>query len=168
MPQIDEYPLVQSQSGLWLLAHDATGVVKRVAADDVGGGVELGYAEAVTDWSMTATTFTDVTGIDFDIVTDGRPIYLEFSCLAASHSVAAGRGAIAIVEDGNVVAQGWFAGASTAGRPGALSRKVRRQPSAGSHNYKLQARAVDAGTFIIYAESAILAGGPIWLNAVTA
>jgi hypothetical protein len=102
------------------------------------GGRELGYAEITTVFSGTSgsTTPQVVTGLSTSVTVASRPIYISFSCTALENS-STGGGIVTIREDTVAIGTSVFT-ISVAGQkiPGG-GRRIRRNPSAGSHTYDI-------------------------------
>ncbi len=134
---------------------------------DVVRGTELGYAENGVTQTTTSTTPTDISGVTTGSIAIGtRPVTIEFNCAFWTHSVSAGRCAVAIMEDSSYIGGLGLAGHATAGKSvQGLVRRLRRAPSVGNHTYKAQFWVVDAGTLTLSA--GVTAGveyGPISIS----
>ncbi len=141
-----------------LSAEDLEDLEERVTdyADSVGaGGVELGYADITADATTTSGSFVDVSGLSVTVTKGSRPIVIKFSCGGVESTNNPGLGQIRIVEDGTSVGVlNWYLAAANTPNSSPM-REVRRNPSAGSHTYKIQftRTAFGAGTFKIKADS---------------
>lgn len=132
---------------------DANAAAATAYANSVGGGVQLGYAELVSDFT-TATTGADVTGLAITITAGTRPILVVFETGALSNSSGAGAAIVNIQEGATVLRQASI-GAVTANLAFCIHREVYiPSPSAGSHTYKVNLSSFGAGTVTLAATAA--------------
>lgn len=133
---------------------DADGYEKvRISSASPGGvGVELGYAQSISDFSTGSTSLVDVPGLTTTVTVASRPIVVEFFCAGANNPTSGGAVTLSIVEDAGSVglAQTLFAVDTNAKVP--VHLKSRRTPAAGSHTYKIQ-MSVSSGTGTLTAAS---------------
>lgn len=127
-------------------------------------GIELGHTEITTDATRAATSYADVAGLSVTVTVGARPIAIEFDCAAALNSSANGGIVVGVLEDGVMIGtvQTFFADANSTAP---LHRRLRRNPSAGAHTYKIQLKTSFAGTATLRADSGS-AYGPTSLSVV--
>lgn len=104
-----------------------------------GGGIELGYAAITSDFTRTANTLADVTGLTTTVLVGDRPIMVEVHIPRWANSATSFGISVAILEDDVSI---WAAFASTylgAANNPPFNPRIRRAPAAGSHTYKVQA-----------------------------
>ncbi len=123
----------------------------------VGGGIELGYASTTTSFVTTSTSVTDVTGLAVTVVVAARPILVKFRAASINATGAFGA-SFYLNEDGTNI--GSIAGvvgpsSGTGDDPGDIfvpaGGERRLAPAAGSHTYKVRAKANVAGTLTMVA-----------------
>lgn len=114
---------------------------------------ELGYAETTTATGGITTTVTDLTGLSVTVnVPSGATILIE-GFIAQIYSSAAGDRGDLQIREGSTSLQFAYSRIDTGanGWGGAYVR-LRLQPSAGSHTYKISlARGAGTGTITTYA-----------------
>jgi hypothetical protein len=108
---------------------------------------ELGSAQITSMQTTTSLTAVDVPGATTTVTAGTRPLLIEFDGMV-SHSTAAKQLQINLLEDGVQINQLNCTGVN-AGAFIPVTMKARRVPAAGSHTYKLQFFAVDAGTITV-------------------
>src|SRR5215468_10804383 len=113
--------------------------------------IELGYAERTSNMTTTSTTPVDVTGLSVTVDVGARPILVKFDCGAIGSSAATGIGEVAILEDGVWMCKMGWVGVGTGSLVG-VHREIRRNPSAGTHTYKVQfdVTGFGSGTLTLY------------------
>lgn len=106
-------------------------------------GVELGYAEITTSFAGTtaSTTDQDVTGLSVTVTVGSRPIEIIVSAGRFSNDSTGGT-SVKIKEGATTL--GVMQNASGAGVNVPCFRRIRLNPSAGSHTYKLTIACIGA------------------------
>lgn len=119
-------------------------------------GPELGYAQITGTISTTSTTAVDATGLTTTVITGSRPIVIEAFSFWLTNSADQGVTIATIMEDGTQIQEGvtTASGIALASQGGeTLLMSVRRNPSVGSHTYKMQYWTNAAGTAGLWAAS---------------
>jgi hypothetical protein len=126
---------------------------------------ELGYAEITANPpDSSSNTPADVTGLSITITAPGGPIEIMAYSEGLKNNAAGGGVAIYIVEDGTIVQTGFGQVAGASETLGPFTVVSRRQPSAGSHTYKVQfGRLFGTGTATLNAT----ATAPTFIRAVS-
>jgi hypothetical protein len=114
-------------------------------------GRVLGSASISADATRNAATFADVTGLTTTVPVVG-PVLVIFSCASASNNVATNGVSIRILEDATSIGGASHLLGASQGVP--IHRTFLRNPSAGSHTYKVQLRTLFGGTATISADAA--------------
>lgn len=130
--------------GLLNSIYDSANNALRISGDS---GRELGYAQITSNLTSTSSTLADATGLTTTVTTGARPVVVEFHLPNWTNSATNFGIALAILEDGvsiwSTTAQEYTANATN----GAMNARVRRNPAAGSHTYKVQlASYLSSGT----------------------
>jgi hypothetical protein len=114
----------------------------------IGAPTELGYAEITTSQPpspfINNTSYIDIPGLSVTVTVGSRPILVLVNGTVQAITVNATTGGFAVLEDGTVLDQQSFdlPAAQFQGSPVAM--RVRSNPAAGSHTYKVQGKVGNA------------------------
>ena len=115
--------------------------------------VELGYASITSAFTTTSSSLVDVTGLSVTVTVGARPIEIDFGCQYVKQSATGMISAVTIME-GSTQLQGENLYGNLVNGEMNGSMRVRLNPSAGSHTYKVQAAtSFGSGTTTIQASS---------------
>lgn len=126
-------------------------------------GVELGYAERVTDATTTNTgAYDDVTGMSITVNVGIRPIMVRAFARDIRHSAVNGNVYFRIAEGATaIVASVYCSSTVNASQSAYVERRL--TPSPGLHTYKLTTALIGAGTGTIIADAT---DGPMFIQVV--
>jgi hypothetical protein len=105
---------------------------------------ELATAHLSTNFATTSLSLVDVTGMSVTVTAGTRPLNITVSMLG-QNGTAATQSELNLLEDGVIVGGSIFSPAAN-GNWVPVSFTIRRNPAAGSHVYKLQAKVDAAST----------------------
>ena len=109
---------------------------------------ELASVTLGANFTTSSTTNVNVTGDTVTVTTGTRPINVHVSHLG-QHNTALGQFEVQLLEDG-VIVGGVIATAPAANSWVPVTFTTRRNPTAGSHVYSVQAKVDTAGSMTIY------------------
>lgn len=116
---------------------------------------ELATVHNSANFTTASTTDVDVTGMSVTVTTGTRPLDI-FVSLLVQNNTAGVQTEVQLLEDG-VVVGGMINSAASASSWFPVTFITRRNPAAGSHVYKLQAKVDAASSLTIYGGSSYTA-----------
>lgn len=132
------------------MSRDVFGVTLESHVADLSihsSGRELGYAENLTTFALTATSYTDITGVAVTFTVVSRPVVLIAGCGQIQNTTAGAQSILLAITDSSDVAQ--VVGTSyhsAQNLQGNITIRRRLSLAPGNYTYKLRGRLGVAGS----------------------
>lgn len=156
--------LLPVASGTFAAVYGAGGNASRVLPSQIGGGVELAYAEITANFTTASVAGVDVPGLSITFTPTGRPVMIKAGCRSLQNGTAAGGAVMQMFDANNNPGYGILDYISNpAGDRRTAANERRITPPAGVPlTVKAKLIAI-SGTAIIVAD----VNQPAWLQAVS-